>query len=120
VIATGRSGQRRVRALDPDAGKAVKPDHLDQRPDLGLGAAEQHVAPVRPQAAGEHREVKHQRRVRENKFAEIDDDVPLGVQRADQRLPAATLSGPILVAAAAKNCGLVLKVDDRGNLSQVD
>jgi len=55
----------------------VQPDHLDQPLDLRLGAAEQDRAPVGAQAAGDHGEVKHQRRVGENEFAEIDDHVGL-------------------------------------------
>jgi hypothetical protein len=97
----------------------VQTDHLDQRPDLRLSTTQQDLAAVRAQPARQHREVEHQRRIGEDETAEIYDDIPLSVQGANKSLAPTTLSGPVLVAAAAKNGGLVLKVDDRGNLSQL-
>jgi hypothetical protein len=74
---------------------------LDQRPDLRLGAAQQQRAASDPQTARNHRQVEHQRGVREHQFAEIDDDVSFSADRADQGLPTASLRRPVLISTAA-------------------
>ena len=70
--------------VEAHAGQPVQPDELDQRADLRLGAAEQDRAAMRAQAAREHRQIEHQRRVGEHELAEVDDDVGLGADRPRQ------------------------------------
>jgi hypothetical protein len=60
-----------------DARQAIEPDELDQPLDLRLGASQQQRSPPPAQAAGEQREVDHQRCVREREFRKIDNDVCL-------------------------------------------
>jgi len=109
-------GQRGGRAFDAHAGKAVQPDHLDQRPDLRLGAAQQDRASVGPQAPGDHRQIEHQRRVREDEFAEVNDDVSLRANRSREGLAPASLRRPILVSPASQGRRLVIEINDAGNL----
>jgi hypothetical protein len=94
----------------------VKAHELDQCPDLWLGAAEPHVAPVGAQPAREHDQVEHQRRIREHELGEIDAHVLLGADGPDQRPTAAALRRAVLVAGAAQDRRGVLKDDDPGNL----
>jgi hypothetical protein len=109
-------GERRRRTFESDARKAVQTDDLDQRPDLRLRTTEQDRAPMRAQPAREHRQVDHQRRVREHELREVDDDVRLSPEGAGQRLPPASLRRSILVTSAAQNRRLVIEVDDAPNL----
>jgi len=94
----------------------VQADGLDQRLDLRLGATQQDRLAVRPQAPGQHREVEHQRRVREHELAEIDDHIRLGADRPRKRLPADALRVAVLVTPAAERGWLVIEVDDPENL----
>jgi hypothetical protein len=107
-----RLGQGRRRALEADSRQPVHAHHLDQRPDLGLGAAEQDRAATYAQASGQDRQIEHQRPVREHKLAEVDDDIALCAYRAGQSLPSASLRGLILVSAAAQSRGLFIEIDD--------
>jgi hypothetical protein len=75
---------------------------------------------VSSQATGEHGDVEHQRRVGEDKLAQIDDHVGLGVDRADKSLTTRPLGGAILVAFTAESRGLVIEVDDPRNLPESD
>jgi metal-sulfur cluster biosynthetic enzyme len=108
----GGSGQRRRRTLEPDTRETVETDELNQRPDLWLSAPEQDRAPPGAQAARDHCQIEHQRRVREHELAEIDDYVRLGSDGAGQSLPTTTLSRPVLVTPTAQSRGFFIEVDD--------
>jgi hypothetical protein len=94
----------------------VESDQLDQRPDLRLGAAQQDRASAAAKAARQHRQVKHQRRVREDQLAQLDDDVGFGSERTGERTPAPALGTPILVAGASQDRRVVSELDDRAKL----
>jgi hypothetical protein len=71
---------------------------------------------VGPQPPGQDREIEHQRGVGEDQLAEVDGHIGLRADRAGQRPPAGSLRTTVLVAAAAQDGGLVVKVDDCRNL----
>jgi hypothetical protein len=104
------------RDVEPHARQPVQPDQLDQRHDLGLGAAQQNRTAPAPEPPREHRQVEHQRRVGEHQLAEVDDDVTLGPESPGQGPAPEPLCRPILVAATAQSRRLVLEVDDSDNL----
>jgi hypothetical protein len=112
----GGLSDRGCRTLEPHAREPVQANGLDQHLDLWLGAAQQDRAAVCTQAPGQHREVEHQRRVREHELAEIDDHIRLGTDRSRQRLPADALCVAVLVTPAAECGWLVIEVDDPENL----
>jgi metal-sulfur cluster biosynthetic enzyme len=95
----------------------VQAHELDQGDDLRLGPTEPQRAPADPQAAGNHRQVEHQRGIREHEFAEVDDDIRFGPDRADERLASRPLCGPVLIPTAPEHRRLVIEVDDRANLA---
>ena len=64
----GGLGERERGAFEPDRRQAVQADVLDQRHHLGLGAADEDLASLRPQATGEDRQVEHHRGVRERQL----------------------------------------------------
>lgn len=76
----------------------MKPDELDQGDDLGLRTPQPKRSPPTPQTPREHRKVEHERGVGEVEAAEVDDDVGLGRQRANESAPSEPLGAPILVA----------------------
>ena len=80
-------GERRRDAFEPDRRQAVQADVLDQRHHLGLSAAHQDLAPLRPQPTGQDREVEHHRGVRERQLGQVDGHVRLRAKRADHRAP---------------------------------
>jgi hypothetical protein len=47
-----------------------------------LRAAQRHATAGLPDAAGDHREVDHERRVRERELAQVDEDLALRGQSA--------------------------------------
>ncbi len=96
----------------------MKSDDLDQRPDLRLGATQEDRAAVSTQTAGQHGQVKHQRRISEDEAGEVDDDIALRANRARQRPAAAPLRAPVLVALAAESRRFVIEVDDLRNLAK--
>ncbi len=96
----------------------MQANHLDQRPNLRLGVAQQDRTPVRAQPPSQHRQVEHQRGVGEGQVGEVDDHVGLGAQRSRQGAPAATLGAAILVSRTAQDRRLVVEVDDCGNLAK--
>jgi hypothetical protein len=96
----------------------VQADVLDQRSHLRLGSAQIDRTAVGTQAAGQHREVEHQRGVCERQLAEVDDDIGLGTDRARQGLSPESLGSSSLVPAASEGRWLVIEVDDPANLSK--
>jgi hypothetical protein len=72
---------------------------------------------VRTQPPRDHREVEHQGRVGERQLGEVDDDVAVRAQGAEEGLPAKRLRGPVLVAGAAEQGLLLVEVDDAANLA---
>jgi hypothetical protein len=96
----------------------VHAHHLDQPTDLGLRPTDQQGTAAHAQAASEHGQVQHQRGVSEDELAEVDYDIGLRTDRADESLAPATLSGPVLISAAAQNRRFVIEVDDRANLAK--
>jgi hypothetical protein len=90
----------------------VKADQFDQRSDVGLGATKQQRTAAYAETTREHRQVEHQRCVGERQLAQIDDHVRLCTDSADERLSPASLSRPVLVAAAAQNRWLFIVIDD--------
>jgi metal-sulfur cluster biosynthetic enzyme len=107
-----RCSARERGIVDPDSRQAVEPCPLDQHPDLGPRAAELHHAAASADATGQHREVEHQRCIREHQPAQIDDHIRLRADRSDQRGTATALGAPILVAADAEYGRLVIELDD--------
>ncbi|MEA2212944.1 MAG: hypothetical protein QOF83_2892 [Solirubrobacteraceae bacterium] len=97
----------------------MESDQLDQRPDLGLGAAQQHGPAVGPETTSEDGDVEHQRGVGEDELGQVDDDVGLGPDGADQGRPPGSLRVAVLVSAAAERGRLVLEVDDCETLMNV-
>ena len=112
-------GQGGGRSLEPDPGKPVHAHQLDQGQYLGLGATEQDRGATDSQPPGQHRQVEHQRRVREHELAEIDDDITLRADRANQCLSSTSLRCPVLVSAATQSRGLFIKSDDARNLPKM-
>jgi hypothetical protein len=94
----------------------VEADELDQGPDLWLGAAQQDRAAVGAQPPREHREVDHQRGVREHELGQVYDYVVLGANRAGQSRPPAPLGRSIFIAATAQGRRFFVEVDDPRNL----
>jgi hypothetical protein len=90
----------------------VEPDDLDELLDLGLRAAQADEPAVCAQAAGEHREVEHERQVGEHELGEVDDHIGLRAQGTGQGAAARSLGGSVLVADAAKPGGSVIEDDD--------
>jgi metal-sulfur cluster biosynthetic enzyme len=88
----------------------------DQSQYLGLGAAEQDRAAAYSQPPCQHGQVEHQGRVREHELAQIDDDITLRADRANQCLSSTSLRCPVLVSAAAQSRGRFIKSDDGRNL----
>jgi hypothetical protein len=118
-VPAGALGERRGGAVDPHAGQAVKPHELDQRANLGLGAPEADRAVLGAEATSEHREIDHQRCVGERKLMEVDDHIRLGANRSRERLAPAALRAAVLVASAPQPRGLVIELDDPGNLYEL-
>jgi hypothetical protein len=58
----------------------MQSDGVDQAEDLRLRRAQANRPAADPEAPGEHGQVEHDRRIGEDEFAEVDDDVGL---RAD-------------------------------------
>jgi metal-sulfur cluster biosynthetic enzyme len=95
----------------------VEPDDLDQAADLRLRRAEEDGTPARSQAPREHGQIEHQRCVGERQAAQVDDNVTLRPQGPDKSRSAESLRHPVLVSTAAQCRGLLLEVDDGGNLA---
>jgi metal-sulfur cluster biosynthetic enzyme len=91
---------------------------LDQLEDLRLRAAEAKRAATGPEPPRDHRQIKHQRRVGEHELGEVDDDVVLGCDRADEGLAPRALGGPVLVPTAPEYGRFVIEVDDAGKPSE--
>jgi hypothetical protein len=87
----------RLRAFERNRGLAIEPDEPDQRAYLRLRRAQVHAPPLRAQALGEHREVDHERRIREAQIGEIDPDVTRRMQRGGQRTTPQSGRRPVLV-----------------------
>jgi metal-sulfur cluster biosynthetic enzyme len=104
----GEDGQR----FDVHAAEPMQPDALDELADLRLGPADVQLRSCRPQAAGEHRDVQHERRVCERKLSEIDGHVAADAERTREGTPASSLRCPNLVAAAPEYRRVVLELDD--------
>jgi hypothetical protein len=92
---------------------------LDQRPDLGLGAPQQDGPAVGPEATSQDGDVEHQRGVGEDELGQVDDDVGLGPDGADQSRPPGPLRVSVLVSAAAEGGRLVIEVDDCETLMNI-
>lgn len=97
----------------------MQTDLLDHRSHGGPRIAQPKRAPVRTQATSQDGQVEHQRRVAEHEVGEIDDDIPAGLDGAGERPPAVALCRPILVAATAQYRGVVIELDDPGNLHKL-
>ena len=111
VAAGGLSGHD-GRRLDLDAGQPVQPDHLDQPADLRLRPANVHPPPRLPQAARQHREVEHERRIGETQQAKLEDKVALDRERPGQRVAAQALGRSVLVTLAVQYRGVFNERDD--------
>ncbi len=98
--------------LQPDARKAIQPDHLDQREDLRLGAAQQDRTALPAQPARKHGQIDDQRGVREYQPAQVDRHVCLRAERSHESAAPPALGGAVLITGAAQNRRFVLEVDD--------
>ena len=108
--------QGRGNVFESHARQAAEAHQLDQSHHLRLRGAQAQHALLDPQPARKHAEVEHQRRVRENQAAEIDDHVPLRADRSRQRPPTRALGAPVFLASAVQDRGAFIEVDDRGNI----
>ncbi len=97
----------------------MKAQGLDQPPDGRLGAAEDHAPLGAAQAAGDHRQVEDQRRIRGVQRAEVHEKIAVGAQRAGQRAAAPALRGGPFVTRADEDGGLVRILDDARNLHKI-
>ena len=81
----------------------------------GCGPCSSRRALAAPQAVREHREVNHQRRVREYEISEVDEDIALGPECEDERSSPEALGAPILVPGTQQHRRVVGELDDREN-----
>jgi metal-sulfur cluster biosynthetic enzyme len=96
-----------------DARQAVEPDDLDQPLDVRLGVADDDLAARVADAPREHREVEHERRVREREIAEIHAElVAAGEDRAGEIATTPTLRRTILIPRDSQQEALFVKLDD--------
>ena len=72
--ALGASGWR-GRGHDEHARQAMQADVLDERADVGLRALQEQLPAGLAQAPREHREIEHERGVREGQTGQVDDDI---------------------------------------------
>jgi metal-sulfur cluster biosynthetic enzyme len=96
--------------------EAVQTYSLDELPHLRLRALHVERRPCRAQAPREHRDVQHERGVRERELREVDDDVGPAHERTGEGAATARLRRPHLVTAAAQDRRVVVVVDDGGKL----
>src|SRR2546423_7333728 len=68
------SGRGR-RPLEADARQLGQPDELDQSVDMRRGALQVYAESAHAQATGEHRDIDHQRGIREGQLAQVYDHV---------------------------------------------
>jgi hypothetical protein len=95
----------------------VQADQLDDMHDLRLGALEQQRAATATKSMREHRQVEHQRRVREDEAAHVNRDVILGAEGTRERSSPQALRAPILVSDAEKQRRAFDEIDDCENLT---
>ncbi len=81
----------------------MQPHRLDEGEDLGLGSPEAKRPAADSQSPRDHRQVKHQRSIGEHELGEVDDDVGLCADRADERLAATTLRRPVFITTAPEH-----------------
>jgi hypothetical protein len=94
----------------------VQADGLDHGQDLWLRTPQANRRAADTEAASEHGQVKHHRRIGERQLTEVNDDIGLSADGTRQRRAPDSLRRPVLVPAAAQGCGGVIEIDDRGNL----
>ncbi len=111
--------RERRRAFEAHAGEPMKAGALDLVANLRTGAAQPYGAAPPAQAARKHRQVDHQRDVREDEFTEVHDEVAAGLEGTRERLPPPALGGSIFVSATPQHGGLFAEIDDRSNLVNV-
>jgi hypothetical protein len=88
VISRERSGDRRLRRAvgeQLDAWEPMQADKLDQVHDLGLGALQQQPALTPAQTVRKHRQIDHQRGIREHEITQIDDHITLRAEGKHER-----------------------------------
>ena len=105
--------------VQPHARKAVEAHHLDQPVDLRLGPLQIDGTAPPAQAAGEQRQVEHQRGIGEHQLAEVDQDIALGRDRTGDRLASNSLRSAVFVPGAAQDGGFFIEVDDARNATQM-
>ena len=98
----------------------MQADELDQRVDVRGRAAHAHPAAGLAQPAGDHREIDHQRGVRERQAAEVDDEVLVDRERTRQGGPAQTLRRAIFIPAAPQDRRVVRQRDDAVTVAQIE
>lgn len=113
------SGERCGGTVESHAGKPVETDELDQGLDVRLRAPQQNGTPAAAQAPGEHRQIDHQRGVRERELSEVDDDIHLCTEGPYQRRAPQALGGPILIPDATQDRRVVGELDDGENLQNL-
>jgi hypothetical protein len=89
---------------------------LDHCPDVGLRVAEPKRPALAAQPLSQDGEVKHERRIPEDKLAKIDGDVAARIDRLGKSASPIGLRRPVLVASTTQHRGVVIELDDRGNL----
>jgi hypothetical protein len=113
---TRESCQCGRRTVDPYTRQAVQPEVLDHGHDLRPRVSQEQSATATAQTTRQHREVGHQRRVREVQLRQVDDDVNLRLERAAQGATTKSLRATGLVADAGENRRVVAVFDDGTNL----
>jgi metal-sulfur cluster biosynthetic enzyme len=109
-----REGRRR--AFKGDTGQPVQPHLLDHRAHGGLRIEQPQRAAVNPEPSRQDGDVEHQRGVAEHQLAKVHHDVTAGVDRAGESPSPEALRRPVLVSSTAQHRGVVIELDDRGNL----
>jgi hypothetical protein len=110
------SGRSRVRFVDPHTRQTVKTDEFDHTHDLRLSAAQAQSAASAAQPIRQKCKIDHQRRIREDEFAEIDDDVGLRTESADESPAPQGLCTSVLIPGADQHRRVVRELDDGRNL----
>ena len=122
--APGRSGGRRHqiagwRRTTCTAGSRCRPTSSISVLMCGCGSRSRERHAIRAEAAGEAREVDHQRGVREAQVGQVDDHVAGRPERRGERPAAPSAGRPVLVSGHAQHPELFVEGDDAREPRQI-
>jgi hypothetical protein len=98
--------------LEPDAVETGEADDLDEPGDRRLRRAQAQGRPAAAQAAGEHGQIDHERRIGQAEAAEVDHDVFAGSEGTSDGTAPTPLRGPDLLPPAPQYGVLFVERDD--------